>query len=128
MSKVVKLFVENSPKYAMCKFPLCCIYAVKGIYRFSAEKIKPVSTKFMQYARVEMRPPNKHEITLAVNEGKSLVAYLRSGAILQKKIKDVALDSVVAIEVLMWFFIGEIIGRRSLIGYKHVKGAYIVAH
>ncbi|VDL90589.1 unnamed protein product [Schistocephalus solidus] len=98
------------------------------LYRFSAEKVKPATTKFIQYARVEMLPPNKNEITLAVNEGKSLVAYLKSGAILQRKIKDVALDSVVAIEVLMWFFVGEIIGRRSLIGYKHVKGAYIVAH
>ncbi|KAL7059989.1 hypothetical protein AAHC03_09237 [Spirometra sp. Aus1] len=116
MSNIVKFFVENSPKYAI------------RLYRFGAETVKPAATKFVQYARVEMRPPNKNEVTLAVQEGKTLVAYLKSGAILQKKIKDVALDSIVAIEVLMWFFVGEIIGRRSLIGYKHVKGAYIVAH
>ncbi|BHF71497.1 ATP synthase subunit g, mitochondrial [Sparganum proliferum] len=82
MSNIVKFFVENSPKYAI------------RLYRFSAETVKPAATKFVQYARVEMRPPNKNEITLAVEEGKTLVAYLKSRAILQKKIKVRVFDFV----------------------------------
>ncbi|KAL5971001.1 ATP synthase subunit g mitochondrial [Taenia solium] len=90
------------------------------------ERGRPALVKFYKYARVELRPPTMAELTPALEEGKSIVDFFKSGAWKQKT--DFALDTVVAIEVLMWFFVGEIIGRRSLIGYKKVNGAYIVAH
>lgn len=32
-------------------------------------------------------------------------------------LQDATLNSLIAIEVLMWFYVGECIGKRSLIGY-----------
>nr|CDS29053.1 lethal (2) 06225 [Hymenolepis microstoma] len=89
---------------------------------------RPAVAKFYKYAKVELRPPTINELTPAVEEGKSIISFFKTGAWKQKSVKEFALDTVVAVEVLMWFFVGEIIGRRSLIGYKKVKGAYIVSH
>ncbi|CDI97473.1 lethal 2 06225 [Echinococcus multilocularis] len=116
MAKLLKWVVSAGPKYATLA------------YRYGMERGCPAIAKFYKYAKVELRPPTMSELTPALEEGKSIINFFKSGAWKQKTVKDFALDSAVAIEVLMWFFVGEIIGRRSLIGYKKVKGAYIVAH
>uniref|UniRef100_A0A5K3FYQ4 ATP synthase subunit n=1 Tax=Mesocestoides corti TaxID=53468 RepID=A0A5K3FYQ4_MESCO len=116
MSKLLQRLVDLTPKYATLA------------YRFGMEKGRPALVKIWNYSKVELRPPKLNELTPALEEGRSIVNFLKSGAWRQKSVKEAALDGVVALEVLMWFFVGEIIGRRSLIGYKHVKGAYIVAH
>jgi len=33
-------------------------------------------------------------------------------------LQDATINSLVAIEVLMWFYVGEVIGKRQLIGYN----------
>ncbi|VDD78328.1 unnamed protein product [Mesocestoides corti] len=126
MSKLLQRLVDLTPKYATRKFFLLRVLLVA--YRFGMEKGRPALVKIWNYSKVELRPPKLNELTPALEEGRSIVNFLKSGAWRQKSVKEAALDGVVALEVLMWFFVGEIIGRRSLIGYKHVKGAYIVAH
>ncbi|KAM3176966.1 hypothetical protein ACTXT7_005441 [Hymenolepis weldensis] len=116
MAKLLEKLVDVTPKYAEC------------LFRFSMDKGRPAAAKFYKYAKVEMRPPTMNELTPAMEEGRSIIKFFQTGAWKQKSVKEFALDGVVAVEVLMWFFIGEIIGRRSLIGYKKVKGAYIVSH
>ncbi|VDM33683.1 unnamed protein product [Hydatigera taeniaeformis] len=116
MSRLAKWVASAAPKY------------VTLTYRYGMEKGLPALIKFSKYAKVELRPPTVSELTPALEEGRSIINFFRSGAWKQKTVKDFALDTAVAIEVLMWFFVGEIIGRRSLIGYKKVKGAYIVSH
>ncbi|VDP81510.1 unnamed protein product [Echinostoma caproni] len=68
----------------------------------------------MTYAKVEMRPPTLTDFNLALAEANSLIA-------------EGFLDAIVTLEVLAWFFVGEIIGRRSIIGYSRVPGGYIKA-
>lgn len=41
-----------------------------------------------------------------------------SGRFLDVTVKEATRNTLVAVEVACWFFVGEIIGRRSLIGYK----------
>ena len=41
-----------------------------------------------------------------------------AGRFLDVTVKEATRNTLVAVEVACWFFVGEIIGRRSLIGYK----------
>ncbi len=42
---------------------------------------------------------------------------LLHGKFLDNSVKETAAKGLVAAEVCFWFFVGEIIGRKSLIGY-----------
>ncbi|KER24926.1 hypothetical protein X801_05016 [Opisthorchis viverrini] len=91
-------------------------------------KGRPALSKFMNYARVEMRPPTLSDIGPAVAEATQLINAAKSGRWKEVTVKDGLLNAVVTIEVLAWFFIGEIIGRRSILGYSRVPGCYIQSH
>ena len=106
---------------------------------FINQKGKPALSKFWYYARVEMRPPNVADINIAVAESYKLMDAAKAGAWRQIKFKASSLiylffpqegflNAVVTLEVLCWFFVGEIIGRRSLIGYSRVPGGFMKAH
>lgn len=41
-----------------------------------------------------------------------------SGKFFDMTVTQATKNSLVAVEVACWFFVGEIIGRKSLIGYK----------
>ncbi|KAA0201117.1 ATP synthase subunit g [Fasciolopsis buskii] len=78
----------------------------------------------MTYAKVEMRPPKMADFAPALDEANRLIAAAKAG----KWKNEAFLNAVVTMEVLAWFFIGEIIGRRSIIGYSRVPGCYIKGH
>lgn len=37
---------------------------------------------------------------------------------MEKTTKEAVQNSLVGLEIACWFFVGEMIGRRSIIGYK----------
>ncbi|RXM33205.1 ATP synthase subunit g, mitochondrial [Acipenser ruthenus] len=47
-----------------------------------------------------------------------MVKAFQTGRLSQITVKDAVRNGLVATEVLMWFYIGEVIGRGSLIGYN----------
>jgi hypothetical protein len=47
----------------------------------------------------------------------SMVKSAQKLSFLNLTVKEVAVNVVVTAEVLCWFYVGEIVGRRSLIGY-----------
>ena len=51
------------------------------------EKGRPALCKFVRYARVELRPPTMSELNPAVEEGKSIFNFLKSGGWKQKTVK-----------------------------------------
>ncbi|XP_077162259.1 ATP synthase F(0) complex subunit g, mitochondrial [Paroedura picta] len=78
---------------------------------------RPRLATFWHYARVELAPPTPAEVPKAVESMRALARAFRAGRLQQLTVKEALRNGLVATEVLMWFYIGEIIGKRSLVGY-----------
>ncbi|CAK8683085.1 ATP synthase F(0) complex subunit g, mitochondrial-like [Clavelina lepadiformis] len=78
----------------------------------------PRAQTFWKYAKVELRPPTPGEISQAIPLAQKGINNLVTGKVTNLTVKQAWQNTLVVTEVLMWFFVGEIIGRRSLIGYK----------
>ncbi|XP_045207981.2 ATP synthase subunit g, mitochondrial-like [Mercenaria mercenaria] len=70
-----------------------------------------------KYAAVELMPPTPADIPRAISEAASLVSKAQNGAWKNLTISQATVNTFVAIEVAMWFFAGECIGKRSWVGY-----------
>nr|XP_017833673.1 ATP synthase subunit g, mitochondrial [Callithrix jacchus] len=78
---------------------------------------KPQLATFWYYAKVELIPPTPAEIPRAIQSLKEIVNSAQTGSFKQLTVKEAVLNGLVATEVLMWFYVGEIIGKRGIIGY-----------
>ncbi|TRY78876.1 hypothetical protein TCAL_04256 [Tigriopus californicus] len=72
----------------------------------------------VKYGRIELMPPSPAEIPVALGQ---LAKLAQSGMTMkwaQTPVKEATVNTLVAMEVLCWFFIGECIGKGSLVGYQ----------
>jgi F-type H+-transporting ATPase subunit g len=89
-----------------------------SFYLASARKAQPTLEKFWGNAKVEMRPPGMSDWPLIKKAFMNLKDATMSGRFLNVTIKEGVANTLVAVEIAMWFYVGEIIGRRSIVGYN----------
>uniref|UniRef100_H0XQ52 ATP synthase F(0) complex subunit g, mitochondrial n=1 Tax=Otolemur garnettii TaxID=30611 RepID=H0XQ52_OTOGA len=79
---------------------------------------KPQLATFWYYAKVELVPPTPAEIPRAFQSLKRIVNSAQTGSFKQLTVKEAVLNGLVATEAWMRFYVGEIIGKRGIIGYN----------
>ena len=92
------------------------------LYLFSivvlAQRAQPHLKTFWGHAKVELTPPNPAQWPEIKTGFSNLFQNAVSGRFLDLSVKEATKKTLVGVEILCWFFVGEMIGRRSLIGYK----------
>lgn len=89
------------------------------MFYFSAaiSQARPKFNIFLKYAKVELAPPKVSEIPQIKAGIAKLLSSARNGAWKNQTVKSATLNTLVGAEVLFWFYIGECIGKRHLVGY-----------
>ncbi|KAB0803700.1 hypothetical protein PPYR_00670 [Photinus pyralis] len=86
--------------------------------KMAIEYAKPRIALFVKYAKVELVPPTPAEIPQIRSGIGKIISGAKSGAWRQTPVKEAWLNTLVTVEVLCWFFVGECIGKRHIVGYK----------
>nr|XP_058906886.1 ATP synthase subunit g, mitochondrial-like [Kogia breviceps] len=78
---------------------------------------KPRLATFWHYTKVKLVPPTSAEIPTAIQSLKKIIKRAHTGSFKQLTVKEALLNGLVATEVWMLFYVGEIIGKRGIIDY-----------
>lgn len=78
-------------------------------------KLMTMRKRAIAAAIVELRPPTPAEIPAAIRDG---IRIFTRGHWRTVTVREAWLNTIVTIEVVCWFFVGEVIGKGSLIGYQ----------
>lgn len=70
--------------------------------------------KAMKAALIELTPPTPAELPKAFRDGLRLF----KGNWRELTVREAWLNTLVTTEVICWFFVGEVIGKGTLIGYQ----------
>ncbi|KAF4528112.1 hypothetical protein B566_EDAN016593 [Ephemera danica] len=79
---------------------------------------QPRFQTFLKYAKVELVPPTPAEIPQIRQGIQKLLSGFRTGRWRQLTVREATLNTLVTAEVFCWFFIGECIGKRHIVGYN----------
>lgn len=79
---------------------------------------KPKAALALRYAKVEMVPPHPGEFGEIARGLGRIVRGAKTGHWRTLTMREAFLNTCITFEVLCWFFVGECIGKRSLIGYQ----------
>ncbi|KAK2179989.1 hypothetical protein NP493_463g01066 [Ridgeia piscesae] len=91
---------------------------LKACQRSAEPKLK----EFMKYARVELAPPTAADLPVIQKGFSNLMTAAKTKKWKALTVREGFLNSLVGFEILCWFFIGECIGKRSVVGYQ-IPGA-----
>ncbi|KAL6257224.1 ATP synthase subunit g, mitochondrial [Pogonomyrmex barbatus] len=87
------------------------------LVRLGITQAKPMLQVWAQYAKVELTPPTFKDIS-AIRSGFSrLIHSARTGRYREVTVREAIINTLVAAEIYCWFYVGECIGKRHLIGY-----------
>ncbi|XP_003395896.1 ATP synthase subunit g, mitochondrial-like [Bombus affinis] len=91
---------------------------VVGISKVLATKTKPAIRNLVYYGKVELVPPKISDIPAIKNGISNIISAAKNKRYLDLTVREAWLNTLVGIEILCWFFVGECIGKRHLIGYN----------
>lgn len=77
----------------------------------------PKFQTFLKYAKVELTPPTPGEIPEIRAGITRLISAAKTGRWKQVPVREAWLNTLVTVEVLCWFYVGECIGKRHIVGY-----------
>ena len=83
-----------------------------------ARTAQPHLSKFWGHAKVELGPPGLSQWPEIRHGLGRLWNSTISGKFLDVTLTEASKNTLVAVEVACWFYVGEMIGRKSIIGYK----------
>ena len=73
---------------------------------------------FWNNAKVEMLPPKLSDWPAIKKSFVGLKEAALKAKFLDITVKEATANTLVVVEIAFWFYVGEVIGRRSLIGYN----------
>uniref|UniRef100_A0A1E1W0X9 Uncharacterized protein n=1 Tax=Pectinophora gossypiella TaxID=13191 RepID=A0A1E1W0X9_PECGO len=73
---------------------------------------------FKEYYKVEMSPPNANEMQKLQLDLALVREFVAAGCWKHLTVKQAWLLFLVGLEISLWFFLGETVGKWSLVGYK----------
>ncbi|CAG0887021.1 unnamed protein product, partial [Darwinula stevensoni] len=79
---------------------------------------RPKLQTFWKYAKVELRPPSPSEIPQIKREIQNLLVAAKERRWKQLTVQEAWLNTLVTLEVVFCFFIGECLGKRHFVGYE----------
>ncbi|XP_015174140.1 PREDICTED: ATP synthase subunit g, mitochondrial [Polistes dominula] len=72
---------------------------------------------FQAYAKVELMPPKLSELPAVKRSITDLITAAKTGRYKELTVREAWLNTLVAIEIYCWFYVGECIGKRHIVGY-----------
>ncbi|XP_014488620.1 PREDICTED: ATP synthase subunit g, mitochondrial-like [Dinoponera quadriceps] len=91
---------------------------VKAGVKFSIDNIIPVLKVWQQYAMVELTPPSPRDFSAIRSGFAKLIEGAKTRRYRDVTVREGVINTLVAAEIYCWFFVGECIGKRYLLGYK----------
>ncbi|KAH9389649.1 hypothetical protein TYRP_007196 [Tyrophagus putrescentiae] len=78
---------------------------------------KPKLREFNRFAKTELYPPTPADIPQILSGFGRLAGGLKSGKWRELPVKEAFVNYLIAVEVICWFYVGEVIGKRHVRGY-----------
>merc|ERR1712212_178799 len=78
----------------------------------------PKAVTFLKYAKVELVPPGPAQIPQAIGQLSQVVKSGMTGKFLNLTVREAWINTLVGAEIVVWFFMGEIIGKGAIVGYQ----------
>merc|ERR1711962_380942 len=123
---------KNSDHACLCHHHLDLAELVKDLRKLR-DSIRMAAAKFVnmasvyarprlatawKYGKAELMPPSPAEIPTAIGQAAKMVQSAMTFKWANLTLREAWLNTLVGVEVGCWFFIGECIGKGSLVAYK----------
>lgn len=82
------------------------------------QQARPGLMVFKKYALVELTPPKPTDLPAIKAGVQQLLCAAKSGGWKTLTVREAWLNTLIWTEVWMWFWAGECIGKRHLVGYN----------
>ncbi|KAB0369814.1 hypothetical protein FD755_018807 [Muntiacus reevesi] len=82
-----------------------------------AQFVRNLMEKAPALVNAALVPPTPAEIPTAIQSLKKIINSAKTSSFKQLTVEEALLNGLLATEVWMWFYVGEIIGKRGIIGY-----------